>query len=571
MGIDLAQFHQIFVEEAKEQLLEIEQLLLGIEGGSASPEQINHLFRLFHSVKGGAATFGFDDLVAPAHDIETALDQVRQGQASWTPDLRDQLLSGRDVLWSRLFPEALHIESQDDDDSNEHKPNEQRPGEHRPGMALANSSGAGDAGSESGGTLRVSTERVDKLINLVGELVIVQEMLMVDAQNSDLNLLNKLSTLRRHTHALQDSVLSMRMVPVELVFQRFPRLVHDISGRLGKQAQLVMEGTGTELDKGMVEQLIDPLTHLVRNCLDHGIESPEERVAAGKSVQGKITLAARHEGGAVVITVSDDGNGLNRERLLAKAETLGIPMPSDASDEHVWSLIFMPGFSTASQVTDLSGRGVGMDVVRQNITSLGGNVRVQSQPKQGTEFSITLPLTLAILDAMRLRVGGHSYVMPVSHILETLVVQPGMVYQVGGVGQAIRLRDQVIPVVDLAARLGIGHCPDAVDLQPCEQGKGQSVMVIVQAEQRTAALWVDEVQSQQQVVIKSLAKNFRPVEGFSGATILGDGSVALILDIAAILNPGRGIRGALGAAESTHKAENNRLLETAETEAWGMF
>ncbi len=542
MGIDLAQFHQIFVEEAQEQLLEIEQLLLGMEGSQATPDQINHLFRLFHSVKGGAATFGFEELVAPAHEIETALDHVRQGQAAWTPALRDQLLLGRDLLWSRLVGDAAADPAEDPEITSESK-----------------SSAASEGSSEAGGTLRVSTERVDKLINLVGELVIVQEMLMVDAQKSDLQLLNKLSALRRHTHALQDSVLSMRMVPVELVFQRFPRLVHDISARLGKQAQLVMEGTGTELDKGMVEQLIDPLTHLVRNCLDHGIESPEDREAAGKPPMGRITLAARHEGGAVVITVSDDGNGLRRDKLLAKAESLGMAIPADASDEQVWALIFLPGFSTAREVTDLSGRGVGMDVVRQNITALGGHVRVGSRPAEGTEFTITLPLTLAILDAMRLSVSGNAYVMPVSHILETLVVAPGMVQQVGGVGQAIRLRDQIIPVIDLSERLGL----------PAAQADHRSVMVVVHAEDRTAALWVDEVQSQQQVVIKSLAKNFRPVEGFSGATILGDGSVALILDIPAILNPGRGqqrtMLGTSGSANDTAES-----LST-ETEAWGVF
>jgi two-component system chemotaxis sensor kinase CheA len=369
------------------------------------------------------------------------------------------------------------------------------------------------------GHIRVATEKIDQLVNLVGELVITEAMLARNVTESGL------ADLSRHTRNLQEAVLAIRMLPISHAFSRFPRLVHELSARLGKQVELKFAGETTELDRGLIEKISDPLTHLVRNAVDHGLETPGIRVAEGKSPTGTLRLAARQRGGNIVIEVSDDGRGLDRERILEKAAQRGIAIAPDAPDEEVWQLIFEAGFSTAEQVTDLSGRGVGMDVVRRNIKALGGTIELASRAGEGTIVTVSVPLTLAIVEAMIISIGGAVYVLPIATVVETLSVQPGEIHTLPGQGDTLRVRDAYLPVVHLAR---IFPPPNA-----SEQPGG--IAVIVDADGRQAAMIVDEVIGQQQVVVKSLEANFRKVPGLSGATVMGDGSVALILDVAHIV------------------------------------
>lgn len=326
--------------------------------------------------------------------------------------------------------------------------------------------------------------------------------------------------------------MSIRMLPMSMVFSRFPRMVRDVAGKLGKQVELRTIGEGTELDKGLIERITDPLTHLVRNSLDHGIETPERRVAAGKNPRGTLTLRAAHQGGNIVIEVSDDGAGLNREKILAKARERGLTVHDAMSDQEVWQLIFLPGFSTADQVTDVSGRGVGMDVVKKNIEGLGGRVEVDSSPGLGTRIIIRLPLTLAILDGMSVRLGGEIYIVPLTLVVESLQPRPADIRTIAGEGRVVNIRGEYLPVVPLAE---VFNLPGAVT------DPARGILMVVEAEGGRAALWVDELLGQHQVVIKSLERNYRKVAGVFGATILGDGRVALILDIAAVIRRGRSL------------------------------
>ncbi|HET8880784.1 MAG TPA: chemotaxis protein CheA [Solimonas sp.] len=381
-----------------------------------------------------------------------------------------------------------------------------------------------------GASIRVATAKIDALINLVGELVITQAMLQQLAGHLDPvhneALLQGLSQLDRNTRVLQEAVMATRMLPVDAVFSRFPRVVHDLAGRLGKQVRLQLIGEGTELDKSVIEKISDPLTHLVRNSLDHGLESPDERRAAGKDACGTVTLKASHQGGHIVIEVIDDGRGLNRAKLLAKASEKGIACNEQMSDAEVWQLIFAPGFSTAAQLTDVSGRGVGMDVVRKNIQALGGSVELASRERAGTTVTIRLPLTLAILDGMSVAVGDDIYILPLSGVVESLQPQPGQIRRVAGSGTVVRVRNEYVPL--LAVREWF-RSPGA------SRAPHESILVLVEADGHKLALQVDDLVGQQQVVIKSLEANYRRVAGISGATILGDGRVALILDIAEIV------------------------------------
>jgi len=390
----------------------------------------------------------------------------------------------------------------------------------------------GAAGADT--SIRVGIERVDQLVNLVGELVITQAMLIQAAGRVDPvaheKLLGGLAQLERNTRDLQESVMAIRMVPISVVFGRFPRVVRDISHKLGKQVELKLVGEGTELDKGLIEKLTDPLTHLVRNSLDHGIERPEVRAAAGKPAQGTITLSAYHRSGSIVIEVGDDGAGLNRERILAKARERGLAVSDAMSDQEVWALIFEAGFSTAEQVTDVSGRGVGMDVVKRNIAALGGRIDIESMAGVGTRMTVRLPLTLAILDGMSVQVGEETFILPLNTILESVQPERGMLRTLGRTRRLLQVRGEYLPLVGLADVFGIrGQAT-----QP-EQG----IVVVVESEGTQAALFVDALVGQQQVVIKSLEANYRRVPGVSGATILGDGHVAMILDVAALVDLGR--------------------------------
>ncbi|MFC7368530.1 chemotaxis protein CheA [Vreelandella zhaodongensis] len=377
-------------------------------------------------------------------------------------------------------------------------------------------------------SIRVSVDKVDQIINLVGELIITQSML--DQTVSDLgdqsvgnsSLQNGMSLLQRNARDLQEAVMSIRMIPMEFVFSRFPRVVRDTAGKLNKEIELVTEGKSTELDKSLVERITDPLTHLVRNSLDHGIEMPDEREALGKPRIGKLVLSARHQGGNILIEVRDDGAGMDRDRLLAKARENGLNVSDNMPDEDVFQLIFAPGFSTAKEVTDVSGRGVGMDVVKRNIQGMGGRVEIQSKKGEGTNTRIVLPLTLAILDGMSIKVGGETFILPLSTVLESLQPAKGDMYAMAGDDVVLKVRDEYLPVIAI-------H--EVLDVENAITDPTKSIAVIVQGEGRRYAMLVDELIGQQQVVVKNLEDNYRKVPGVSAATILGDGSVALILDI----------------------------------------
>ena len=708
-GIDLSQFHQVFFEEAGENLERMEQQLLEIDIESADDETLNSIFRCAHSVKGGAATFGFSDVAGLTHQMETLLDKLRRHELAPSADMVDVLLASGDALRDMLAmhqgggqgeevetsqlldryahfiaggaavaasapapthtdlaamvesgnvpaplaaataaqPRALELRvgplaepadaeqlrdlfdeipglgtiepldggqssdgmrrfklltiSSDDElldlftfhvarDKVELLPLGPGYGFHKdapgappedddnsfgffdgaPGapaaMPVAGSaldlarvqepvqSAVADPARDllpAGGverratprtpanaeasTLRVSVEKVDQLINLVGELVITQAMLAQTSAEIDLSAHQKLAAgladLQRHTRDLQESVMSIRMIPVSMIYNRFPRMLRDLAAKLGKKVDFVTLGESTELDKGLVEKITDPLTHLVRNSCDHGIEMPDERRAVGKSETGTITLSASHQGGSIVIEVRDDGKGLSRHRLLKKARERGIEVSDDMPDAEVWNLIFAPGFSTAEAVTDVSGRGVGMDVVKKNITSVGGSVEIDSAEGFGMTVRVRLPLTLAIMDGMSVGVDEECYILPLASVVESFQVQADTVRTVAGSGQVARVRADFLPIVDLERVFNVRR-----DTAP----PSKPVLVVVEADGRRAALLVDELLGQHQVVVKNLEANYRRVDYVSGATIMGDGSVALILDVAALAAGHRG-------------------------------
>ncbi len=400
------------------------------------------------------------------------------------------------------------------------------PGRRETDRAAAAAAAA--AGGEN--SIRVGVGKVDNLVNLVGELVITQAMLAEAASDVDPvlheRLINGLAQLDRNTRDLQESVMSVRMMPISLVFSRFQRVVRDSAVKLNKNVQLKIVGESTELDKGLIEKISDPLTHLVRNSLDHGIEPPDERIAKGKDPQGTITLSAAHQGGNIVIEVSDDGAGLNREKILAKAREKGMPVSDNMSDWDVWKIIFSPGFSTAAVITDVSGRGVGMDVVKKNIDAISGRVDISSRPGQGCTMSIRLPLTLAILDGMSIAVGDQIYIVPLGFISESLQPHVGDIKEISGQGQVVHVRGEYLQLIALYKLFNI---------QPRVTDPTEGILVLIEAEGKKVALFVDELVGQHQVVIKSLETNYRKVPGVSGATIMGDGRVAMIIDVGALV------------------------------------
>jgi two-component system chemotaxis sensor kinase CheA len=701
-GIDLSQFYQVFFEEAGENLDNMEQLLLNVNVEAADDEELNAIFRCAHSIKGGAATFGFSDVAELTHQMETLLDKLRRHELQPNAAMVDVLLQSGDALRAQLgrhqgsgadpvdttdllanikafveggaapaaaapkaaapapapapapvqaaapaptgaaqagtrllelqvgpltdpsvadnlvelFKEITDlgtIEPLDAGQSSDgmrrfkvltsstdndlldlftfHVAREQvkltplGPGfgfyEGAPGAPPAEApatdpgygffddapgvpSGAApeapaavpvataaivparpaatpaktEAKPAAGGmdqtTLRVSIEKVDQLINLVGELVITQAMLAQNSRELDPALYQQLTSgladLERNTRDLQESVMSIRMIPMSTVFNRFPRMLRDLAAKLGKKVELVTQGEATELDKSLVEKITDPLTHLVRNSCDHGIEMPADRLAKGKPDQGTITLVASHQGGSIVIEVRDDGRGLNREKLIKKAREKGIDAPDTMTDAECWNLIFAPGFSTAEQVTDVSGRGVGMDVVKKNITSLGGTVEIDSAEGYGMKVSVRLPLTLAIMDGMSVGVGDECYILPLSSVVESFQVQSDTIKTVAGSGRVVEVRDEYMPVIELEK---------VFDVPRFDFEHVSSIMVVVEAEGGRVALLVDELLGQQQVVVKNLEANYRKVNDVSGATIMGDGRVALILDVGSLVRRSR--------------------------------
>jgi two-component system chemotaxis sensor kinase CheA len=417
--------------------------------------------------------------------------------------------------------------------------------EHAPAHDAAEPAGTRDAGESTdksggangvkahkpkeSGTIRVGVEKVDQIINLVGELVITQAMLLQTSQTLDPvlhdRLLNGIEQLERNARDLQEAVMSIRMMPMDYVFSRFPRVVRENAHKLGKQIKLVTKGQATELDKSLIERIIDPLTHLVRNSLDHGLETPDVRIAQGKDPEGTLILSAQHNGGQIIIDVIDDGAGLNRERILKKAIASGFPVSEATPDDELWQLIFAPGFSTAEKVTDISGRGVGMDVVRRNIQSMGGHVQLSSRKGEGTTTRIVLPLTLAILDGMSVRVGEETFILPLSHVTESMQATEDQIHRISETEQVLHVRGEYLPIVALHEVFNVGQA---------ETDLTRAIAVILQAEDQRFALMVDHLIGQHQVVVKNLETNYRKVPGISAATILGDGSVALIVDVFAL-------------------------------------
>lgn len=591
MSIDIGQFHQAFFEEAIEHLAVLEQLLVAIDIDNPDSEQLNAIFRAAHSIKGGSGIFGFVEMAEFTHELESLLDQWRSGRAPVQKNAVDACLEARDHLGHLLdcyrsgspidaatlaglaevrakltqHCTASAIAATTDEGFGLFTENVIATADEGfgffdepvapvtdPGFGLfidapapppppptatpvksvtpvssttAANSPTKAANIESS-SIRVSVEKTDELINLVGELVITQAMLdqmgsELDAARND-RLHRALETLARNTRQLQEAAMSLRMLPINQIFSRFPRMVRDLASKLHKDVELVTEGENTELDKGLIEKLTDPLTHIVRNSIDHGIETTADRIANGKTPRGTVRLKAFHQGGNIVIEVIDDGRGLQREKILAKAIERGLPVASDISDSDVWQLIFEPGFSTAEEVTDVSGRGVGMDVVRRNITAMAGRVDIESQFGQGSRIRIRLPLTLAILDGMLVNVADETYVIPLSSIVESL--QPNLtdISSIAGGGRVIRVRGEYIPLIAL-------H--DLFNLPTRCSDPSHAIVVLLEAVTGTFALQVDALAGQSQVVIKSLETNYRRIASFSGATILGNGRVAMILDI----------------------------------------
>ena len=603
-GIDLAQFHPVFFEEADEHLASMEALLLEIDVAAPDEEAVNAVFRAAHSIKGGAGMFGFTDLIDLTHEAETLLDRVRKKQLPLSVEIVDAMLETGDALKAQLAvrrgedgaapevsellkrlhalaagdarkPAAAALASPsaaapataaaagDDHDFFDAAPNHlaadaygffeaaaTEPADEGYGFFDAAPAAATELGlttrmatlparpksdkAAEAASIRVPVGKVDQLINLVGELVITQAMLAQNASELDLarhqTLLTRMADLERNTRDLQESVMSIRMMPIAMVFNRFPRMLRDLASKLGKKVELKMVGENTELDKGLIEKIADPMTHLVRNSLDHGIEMPEARSAAGKPETGAITLSAYHRGGNIVIEVADDGAGLKRERILAKARERGLAIPANPSDGEVWNLIFEPGFSTAEVVTDVSGRGVGMDVVRRNISALNGSVEIDSAAGLGTRMTVRLPLTLAIMDGMSIAIGGENYILPLASVVESMQADSKALRPVAGQGRVIDVRGEYLPVLKLA---------DVFPPATPSADRDAEMIVIVESDGVKTALVVDELVGQHQVVVKSLETNYRRQQGISGATIMGDGRVALILDISALIKKRR--------------------------------
>lgn len=660
--MDITQFYQAFFEEADELLAEMELLLLGLDLEAPDSEHLNAIFRAAHSIKGGAATFGFLALTETTHLLENLFDRARHGELKLNTRLMDAFLETKDVLqkqmsayrdggepdretvvricevlrqlaeeeggsaagsaaapaqapapapappapepaaatdgrtlkvrflkvsegdcrvlseelanlgkvtaqtqtedslsiWLKTTCEAddiiavccFIIEADQMEISTEPpaapdaatvapdasvpasqavspEPSALAPAPARPAVGVAAPPAAGSAKESS--SIRVDVEKVDQIINLVGELVITQSMLTQTASTLDPvlheRLLSGMGHLERNARDLQESVMSIRMMPMDYVFSRFPRLIRDLSAKLGKQVQLITVGKETELDKSLIERIIDPITHLVRNSLDHGIESPEQRVFAGKDPVGRLTMSAQHQGGSIVIEVKDDGGGLVRERILAKAIQQGMAISETISDDEVWQLIFAPGFSTAEAVTDVSGRGVGMDVVKRNIHEMGGHVEIASAQGKGTTIRIVLPLTLAILNGMSVKVGKEIYILPLNYVIESLQPLEKDVHSITSDEHVMHVRGEYLALIELHKLFGVA---DAVN-HPM-----QGIAVIVQADGTRFALLVDQLVGQHQVVVKNLETNYRKVPGISAATILGDGNVALIIDVVAV-------------------------------------
>lgn len=599
MSIDMQQFHGVFFEESQEHLDTMEQLLLSLDLTDPDTEALNSIFRAAHSIKGGSGIFGFTALTALTHILEGLLDKLRNHQLAPSRAMLDVFLEATDVLKDTLCAyrqqnsvddaAIVHMEKKLESfqlsDSTVNKPSDDgfgffddqpletpKPADQDPFFGFFDELDASTPApiiemppaapittamtavtpatgkppvkktvdARETASVRVDVEKLDCLINLVGEIVITQSMLAVMAEQLDGKMAEKfqviLDDLERNTREMQEAVMSVRMLPVSSVFNRFPRVVRELSSKLDKEIDLIIEGEQTELDKGLIEKLVDPLTHLVRNSIDHGIEPASVRQASGKPSRGTVTLQASRQGGNIVIAIQDDGAGLNREKIIAKALEKNIAVDNASDDQSVWQLIFAPGFSTAQQVTDISGRGVGLDVVKRNVLTLGGRIEIHSVAGQGTCFKIFLPLTLAIVDGMSVSVGNEIFIIPLANIVECLQPDAANIKSLAGQDQLLWVRDQYWPIVSLSREMEI----ETTIEQPTD-----GVIVLVESAHKHFALLVDALVGQQQVVIKSLEQHYRRVTGISGATIMGDGRVALILDIESLYenNPSEKQRG----------------------------
>lgn len=545
-----------FVLEARDHLGNIEARLLDIEQDPGNAESINSTFRSFHTIKGLAGFLDFDVMREVSHEIETLLDRARSGELRLNPARVDLILEASDYLGLWLAhigraahgqesapppsPAALIERCQASARDAEIGPRQEDPAKAEEGEA-AETETAQAPDSPSGrapGTrrneaalIKVDTAKLEYLADMVGELVIAQSMLQ---HNPDLEsrktprLQRDITQLSRVTAEVQKTAMAMRMVPIGQLFRRMARLVRDLARKSGKLAELELAGEDVELDRSIVEEIADPLVHMLRNSMDHGLESPSERIAAGKPATGRIRLSAWHLAGQIVIEIRDDGRGMDREKILAKARARELVGPTEQlSDSEVWHLIFQPGFSTAEKVTDVSGRGVGMDVVRRHVEKLRGRVEISTVPGQGTQFLVKVPLTLAIIDGLVVHVGEERFIVPIYSVREIFKPDPEAVFTVEGRGEMALVRDRLLPVVRLARRLGV----------PESGAGGMGLMIVGESGGAQFCLQVDGLAGKQEVVIKSLGGMFRGVRGIAGGAILGDGRVGLILDMAA-LRPG---------------------------------
>jgi two-component system chemotaxis sensor kinase CheA len=534
----------MFVAEALDHLGTIESVLLQLEGAPGNAKLLNDVFRPFHTVKGNAGALGVTSVQELAHCVENLLDLARAGKHAMGPDEFDIILRAVDLLTEmmRELPERVAnragsaclprrdalIEAVESLIAGGSSAGGAKAAVavDAPGAAAAVATPADQARrNDAQSTIKVDTGKLDNLIDMVGELVIAQSILAADpalARSTDERLGRRLAQLKRITSELQRSAMSMRMVPVRQVFQKMARLVRDLSKKSGKPIELVLEGEDTELDRKVVEDINDPLMHMVRNSVDHGIESAERRAAAGKSAQATLRLSAFHEGGSIVIEIADDGAGLDTDRIYNKAVANGLIVAgAQVAPEAIHQMIFAPGFSTAEKVTEISGRGVGMDVVRRNIEALRGRIDIHTARGQGTTFSIRLPLTLAIVDGILVAVGTERFIIPAYAVRESLRPKPEQIHSVYGLECMVQVRDRLIPSLHLGELFHIaGARPQATD----------GTVVVLEDDGKPMALIVDELVGKQEVVIKSLGSTFENVRGVAGGAILGDGRVGLILD-----------------------------------------
>ena len=534
-----------FINESREHLQNIEAGALILEENPSDAATLNSVFRAFHTFKGGSGFLKLTPMNKLAHELESLLDLARQGRLQITSNVVEIILNGGDTL--KQFVDAIDLQLTGKTPEGPivipTAPLSERiagaianPGASETTMlsraAMTSPDTTRAKVASSNATIKVDTEKLDLLIDMVGEMVIAQSRVASDADVKTLagaGLARSLAQLARTTKDLQRTAMALRMVPIGGTFRKMNRVVRDLSQRSGKEIELVVRGEETELDRNIVEEIHDPLLHMIRNSVDHGIEKPEARVAAGKSPAGRITLAAFHQGGNVVIQIKDDGAGLNREKILKKASSLGlIDSNAELSEKEIFNLIFAPGFSTAETITDISGRGVGMDVVRRNIEQLRGKIETQSTPGQGTTFSIFLPLTLAIIDGLIIRVGADRYILPTLSVRESFRPTAQMLSTVHGTGEIVNVRGRVLPLLRLNEFLAV---------QTERTDPTQAVVVVVESDGAQRCLLVDELVGKQEVVIKSLGDTFHYNPLVAGAAILGDGRVGLILDVAALVHP----------------------------------